>query len=473
MRRAKIVATLGPATSSYETIEQLVIAGLDVARLNLSHGEREVHEVAYANVRRASDSTGHAVGILADLQGPKIRLGRFADGPHQLETGDIFTITAEDVAGTKEIVGTTFPQLAKDVSPGDPILVDDGKVRLKVLDTDGTRVRTEVIVGGKVSNNTGLNLPGVALTAAALSAKDEDDLRWALRLGVDIVALSFVRSPRDAQRARVIMAEEGRRVPLIAKIEKPEAIEALQEIIDAFDGVMVARGDLGVELPLEMVPIVQKRAVELARRWAKPVIVATQMLESMIENPVPTRAETSDVANAVLDGADAVMLSGETSVGAHPVTVVETMARIIASTEDHGIARIPELGSKPRTQGGALTLAAANIADFVGAKFVCVFSQSGDSARRMSRLRHPVPILAFTDLPGTRSRSALYWGVETFLVARALTTDDLMRTVDDVLLETGHAQLGDVVIVTAGAPPGVAGSTNNVRVHTIGAIDGA
>jgi pyruvate kinase len=473
MRRAKIVATLGPATSSYETIEQLVIAGLDVARLNLSHGERDVHEVAYANVRRASDSTGRAVGILADLQGPKIRLGRFADGPHQLEAGDIFTITAEDVAGTKEIVGTTFPQLVKDVSPGDPIHVDDGKVRLKVLDTDGTRVRTEVIVGGKVSNNKGLNLPGVALTAAALSAKDEDDLRWALRLGVDIVALSFVRSPRDAQRARIIMAEEGRRVPLIAKIEKPEAIEALQEIIDAFDGVMVARGDLGVELPLEMVPIVQKRAVELARRWAKPVIVATQMLESMIENPVPTRAETSDVANAVLDGADAVMLSGETSVGAHPVTVVETMARIISSTEDHGIARIPELGSKPRTQGGALTLAAANIADFVGAKFVCVFSQSGDSARRMSRLRHPVPILAFTDLPGTRSRSALYWGVETFLVPRALTTDDLMRTVDDVLLETGHAQLGDVVIVTAGAPPGVAGSTNNVRVHTIGAIDGA
>jgi pyruvate kinase len=473
MRRAKIVATLGPATSSYETIEQLVIAGLDVARLNLSHGERVIHEVAYANVRRASDSTGHAVGILADLQGPKIRLGRFADGPHLLEAGDIFTITAEDVAGTKEIVGTTFPQLVKDVSPGDPILVDDGKVRLKVLDTDGTRVRTEVIVGGKVSNNKGLNLPGVALTAAALSAKDEDDLRWALRLGVDIVALSFVRSPRDAQRARVIMAEEGRRVPLIAKIEKPEAIEALQEIIDAFDGVMVARGDLGVELPLEMVPIVQKRAVELARRWAKPVIVATQMLESMIENPVPTRAETSDVANAVLDGADAVMLSGETSVGAHPVTVVETMARIIASTEDHGIARIPELGSKPRTQAGALTLAAANIADFVGAKFVCVFSQSGDSARRMSRLRHPVPILAFTDLPGTRSRSALYWGVETFLVPRALTTDDLMRTVDEVLLETGHAQLGDVVIVTAGAPPGVAGSTNNVRVHTIGAIDGA
>jgi pyruvate kinase len=282
-----------------------------------------------------------------------------------------------------------------------------------------------------------------------------------------------VRSAKDAQRAHVIMAEEGRRVPIIAKIEKPEAVEVLQDIIDAFDGVMVARGALGVELPLEMVPIVQKRAVELARRWAKPVIVATQMLESMIENPVPTRAETSDVANAVLDGADAVMLSGETSVGAHPVTVVETMARIIASTEDHGLARIPALGTKPHTQGGAMTLAAANIAEFVGARYVCVFSQSGDSARRMSRLRHAVPIVAFTDLPETRSRSALYWGVETFLVARARTTDDLMGTVDEVLLATGRAELGDVVVVTAGAPPGLAGSTNNVRVHTIGAIGGA
>jgi pyruvate kinase len=473
MRRAKIVATLGPATSSYETIEQLVGAGLDVARLNLSHGERDVHERTYAHVRRASESTGRAVGILADLQGPKIRLGRFAHGPHLLAEGGIFTITSEKVEGTEDIVGTTFPQLVKDVSPGDPILVDDGRVRLRVIDTDGVRVRTEVIVGGEVSDNKGLNLPGVAVTAAALSAKDEDDLRWALHLGVDLVALSFVRSAKDAQRAQVIMAEEGRRVPIIAKIEKPEAVEVLQDIIDAFDGVMVARGDLGVELPLEVVPIVQKRAVELARRWAKPVIVATQMLESMIENPVPTRAETSDVANAVLDGADAVMLSGETSVGADPVTVVETMARIISSTEDHGLARIPELGTKPHTQGGAMTLAAVNIAEFVRARYVCVFSQSGDSARRMSRLRHAVPIMAFTDSPDTRARSALYWGVETFLVARALTTDDLMRTVDEVLLANGRAELGDVVVVTAGAPPGLAGSTNNVRVHTIGATGGA
>ncbi|GAA1691375.1 pyruvate kinase [Microbacterium sediminicola] len=473
MRRAKIVATLGPATSDYAVVENLVRAGLDIARLNMSHGEYAVHERSYANIRKAADATGRAVGILADLQGPKIRLGRFADGPHVLEPGDVFTITTEDVVGTKEIVGTTFPQLAADVKAGDTLLIDDGKVRVTVLDTDGVRVRTEVVVGGPVSNNKGLNLPGVAVSAPALSAKDEEDLRWALALGVDMVALSFVRSPKDAQRVRVIMAEEDRRVPVIAKIEKPEAVENLQEIIDAFDGVMVARGDLGVELPLETVPIVQKRAIEMARRWAKPVIVATQMLESMIENPVPTRAETSDVANAVLDGADAVMLSGETSVGAHPVTVVETMARIISSTEETGLERVPELGTKPRTQGGALTLAAAKIADFVDAKYVCVFSQSGDSAKRMARLRHHVPILAFTDLPSTRSRLALTWGVEPFLVPRATSTDGLIELLDRVLIESGHVVHGDKVIMTAGAPPGIAGSTNNVRVHVVGALDGS
>jgi pyruvate kinase len=473
MRRAKIVATLGPATADYDVIEDLVRAGLDVARLNLSHGEYAVHERAYANVRRAGDATGRAVGILVDLQGPKIRLGRFSDGPHVLAPGDVFTITTEDVTGTRDLVGTTFPELAADVAAGDTLLVDDGKVRLRVLDTDGVRVRTQVVVGGRVSDNKGINLPGVTVSAPALSAKDEADLRWALRLGADLAALSFVRAPEDADRAREIMAEEGRVIPLIAKIEKPEAVERLQEIIDAFDGVMVARGDLGVELPLESVPIVQKRAVEMARRWAKPVIVATQMLESMTENPVPTRAETSDVANAVLDGADAVMLSGETSVGRHPVLVVETMARIVSSTERAGLDRIPALGTRPRTQGGALTLAAAKIADFVEAKYVCVFSQSGDSARRMARLRHGIPILSFTDLPETRSRLALTWGVESFLVRREHTTDGLMRLLDDVLVASGHVEPGDVVVVTAGAPPGIAGSTNNVRVHRVGAQDGS
>ena len=317
LRRAKIVATLGPATDTTEKVRELIEAGVDVARLNLSHGDHSVHDQNYDNVRQASADFEKPVAILADLQGPKIRLGRFADGPHELAEGDIFRITTEDVPGTKELVSTTFSGLPNDVKPGDFLLIDDGKVRVKVLETDGTTVTTEVIVAGPVSNNKGINLPGVAVSVPALSEKDEDDLRWALRRGCDIIALSFVRDASDVERAHEIMDEEGVRRPIIAKIEKPQAVDALEDIIEAFDGIMVARGDLGVELPLEAVPIVQKRAVSLARRLAKPVIVATQMLESMIQNPVPTRAETSDVANAVLDGADAVMLSGETSVGAH------------------------------------------------------------------------------------------------------------------------------------------------------------
>ncbi|BDZ47001.1 hypothetical protein GCM10025866_29100 [Naasia aerilata] len=318
MRRAKIVATLGPATSSYEQIRAIIDAGVDVARLNLSHGDYSVHEAVYANVRKASEDSGRAVGILVDLQGPKIRLGRFEDGPYELAEGDTFKITTKDIVGNKDIVGTTFKGLPADVKPGDPLLIDDGKVRVRVTGTDGTTVTTEVVVAGPVSNNKGINLPGVAVNVPALSEKDEADLRWGLRIGADFIALSFVRSADDIRRVHEIMDEEKRRVPVIAKIEKPQAVDALEGIVDAFDAIMVARGDLGVELPLEAVPIVQKHAVELARRMAKPVIVATQMLESMIHSPVPTRAETSDVANAVLDGADAVMLSGETSVGSTP-----------------------------------------------------------------------------------------------------------------------------------------------------------
>ena len=474
MRRAKIVATLGPATSSYESIRAIIDAGVDVCRMNLSHGSYDVHEGIYSQVRRASDESGRAVAVLVDLQGPKIRLGRFADGPHELKQGDVLTITTEDVLGTKDLVGTTFKGLPQDVQPGDYLLIDDGKVRVKVLDTDGVRVRTECVVAGFVSNNKGINLPGVAVNVPALSEKDEADLRWALRLGADLIALSFVRSPDDIVRVHEIMDEAGRRIPVIAKIEKPQAVDELEEIIDTFDGVMVARGDLGVELPLEAVPIVQKQACEIARRLAKPVIVATQMLESMISSPVPTRAETSDVANAVLDGADAVMLSGETSVGEYPVITVATMARIVTSTEDHGLDRIRPLGTRPRTQGGAITLAAAEVADFVGARFLCVFTESGDSVRRMVRLRSQIPVLAFTPEPGIRSRLALSWGVETFLVPRVTTTDELMHQVDDVLLGIDRLARGEKVVVIAGSPPGIQGSTNDMRVHVMGdAIGGA
>ena len=473
MRRAKIVATLGPATSSYDSIRAIIDAGVDVARMNLSHGSYDVHEEVYANVRRASDDSGRAVAVMVDLQGPKIRLGKFAAGPHELAVGDIFAITTEDILGTKDICGTTFKGLPGDVAPGDFLLIDDGKVKLQVVSSTETTVSTVVIVAGAVSNNKGINLPGVAVNVPALSEKDEADLRWGLALGADLIALSFVRNAEDIVRVHEIMAESGRKVPVIAKIEKPQAVDNLEAIIDAFDGIMVARGDLGVELPLEAVPIVQKRAVELSRRMAKPVIVATQMLESMISSPIPTRAETSDVANAVLDGADAVMLSGETSVGAYPVITVQTMARIITSTEEHGLERIPELGTKPRTLGGALTLAAAEVADFVDARYLCVFTESGDSVRRMSRLRHRVPIYAFTPEPGIRSRLAWVWGVETFLVPRVTHTDELMGQVDDVLLGNHRADVGDRVIVIAGSPPGISGSTNDVRVHRVGDVHNA
>ena len=468
MRRAKIVATLGPATSTYDQLRALIRAGMNVARFNLSHGSHAIHEEVYANLQRASADEGVPVAILADLQGPKIRLETFADGPHLLNPGDILTITTADTPGTKDLVGTTFKGLPQDVKPGDTLLVDDGKIQLEATDTTQTTVVTKVIVGGMVSNNKGINLPGVAVSVPALSGKDEDDLRWALKLGVDYVALSFVRNAEDVVRVRDIMAEQGITAPVIAKIEKPQAVDVLHDIVDSFDGIMVARGDLGVELPPETVPIVQKQAIEEARRWAKPVIVATQMLESMISNPVPTRAETSDVANAILDGADAVMLSGETSVGQYPIQTVETMARICASTEVAGADRVPPLGTKPKTLGGAITLAAVDVAEFVDAKFVCIFSESGDSARRMSRLRSLIPMLAFTPSEATRRRMALTWGIESVQVDCVGHTDAMYQQVDDILLGRKLAKKGDKVVVISGSPPGIPGSTNDLRVHQVG-----
>jgi pyruvate kinase len=468
MRRAKIVATLGPATSSYEQIRAIIEAGVDVARMNLSHGSYDVHEEVYRNVRKAAEDLGKPVGVFVDLQGPKIRLGKFSDGPVMLEKGATFQITIEDILGDVNICGTTFKGLPGDVKPGDLLLIDDGKVCLKATEVTATTVTTVVEIGGPVSNNKGINLPGVAVNVPALSEKDEEDLRWAIRLGADMIALSFVRDASDIVRVHEIMKEEGKYLPVIAKIEKPQAVAALEEIIDAFDGIMVARGDLGVELPLEEVPIVQKRAVELSRRWAKPVIVATQMLETMIENSRPTRAEASDVANAILDGADAVMLSGETSVGKWPVETVEVMARIIESTEDNGLDRIPGLGTRPHTHSGAVSLAAVEIAELLGSKFVCVFTESGDSLRRVSRLRSAVPILAFTPNAETRRRLSLVWGSKTFMVNPVQHTDQMMDQVDEILLAQGLAKMGDEVVVVAGTPPGVPGSTNTLRVHRVG-----
>ncbi|HSS68258.1 MAG TPA: pyruvate kinase [Nocardioidaceae bacterium] len=474
MRRAKIVCTLGPASSTPEKIRELVEAGMNVARLNLSHGTHELHEESYRMIREASDESGHAVGILVDLQGPKIRLGRFADGPIVVAEGDEFVISTRDVDGDQSRCSTTYKGLCGDVSAGDTILIDDGNVRLTATEVSASEVRTKVEVGGRLSDHKGINLPGVAVSVPAMSDKDIDDLRWALHLRADMVALSFVRSAADVDAVRTVMREEGELLPIIAKIEKPQAIDHIDEIIDAFDGVMVARGDLGVEMPLEDVPFLQKQVTEAARRNAKPAIVATQMLESMISSPRPTRAEASDVANAVLDGADAVMLSGETSVGKYPVDAVETMARIIASTEDHGLTRMAAIDWQPHTRGGIIAKAAAEVAERVGAKFLVAFSQSGDTARRLARYRSEIPVLCFTPEPPVRSQLAVTWGVETFLGPLVEHTDEMVMQVDKALLDIGRCEEGDLVVIVAGSPPGIPGSTNALRVHRMGdAVNGA
>ena len=468
MRRAKIVCTLGPATSSLDQIRALVAAGMDVARLNLSHGSYAVHEEVYANVRQASDEFGRGVGVLVDLQGPKIRLGTFASGPQLLETGQRFTITAEDVPGDGSVVSTTYTGLPGDAKVGDRILIDDGKVSVRVIDVDGPRVVTEVIEGGMVSDHKGINLPGVAVSVPAMSEKDIDDLRWGLNIGADLIALSFVRHAGDIKRVHEVMDEEGIRLPVFAKIEKPQAVDNLDAIVAAFDGVMVARGDLGVELPLEQVPLVQKRTVAVSREAAKPVIVATQMLESMVGSSRPTRAEASDVANAILDGADAVMLSGETSVGHYPIEAVATMARIISAVEEGGLVALPQLHTAPTSKAGAICEAATRVGEIVGARYLVAFTETGFSALAVARHRSPIPLLAFTPEARVRSQLSVAWGVETFLVPSVAHTDDMVRLVDQALLDLARCEKGDDVVIVAGAPPGIPGSTNALRVHRIG-----
>jgi pyruvate kinase len=474
-RRAKIVCTLGPATTTPERVRALVDAGMDIGRLNFSHGTREDHEYAYHLVRQAAQAAGRPVGVLADLQGPKIRLGSFAEGTVHWRTGDTVIITSREVSGTVERVSCTYPALPSEVSAGDRLLVDDGRVALEVTRVDGPDVHTLVLDGGDVSDHKGVSLPNMAIGAPALSDKDAADLRFALHLGVDLVALSFVRAPDDIRPVHEVMAEEGIQRPVLAKLEKPEAVACLDQVVDAFDGLMVARGDLGVELPMEQVPLVQKRAVQLARENAKPVIVATQMLDSMVAHPRPTRAEASDVANAVLDGADALMLSAETSVGQFPVLAVSTMARIIASTEAGQVGlprdlRRAGLERAPRTQGGAITVAAAQVAQAIGAVALVAFTQTGDTVRRLARLHCELPLLAFTPEAAVRNQLALSWGVETLHMPLVRHTDEMFRQVDQLMLELERAKPGDLVVIVAGSPPGQPGSTNTMRVHRLGSL---
>ncbi len=435
----------------------------------MSHGRQADHLDVYRRLRAGSDAAGRSVGILADLQGPKIRLGEFPDGPVRLAAGDEFVITTEDIPGNQHEASTTYEGLPDDVRAGDRILIDDGNVQLDVLGVAGHRVRLRVVVGGKVSDHKGINLPGVNVSAPALTEKDEADLRFALATGVDMIALSFVRSPDDAHLARKIMTDMGRAgVPLIAKIEKPQAVQVLPDIVDAFDGIMVARGDLGVELPLEQVPTVQTRAIKLANERARPVIVATQMLESMISSPRPTRAEVSDVAGAVAAGADAVMLSAETSVGAWPIETVATMSRIIAEAEESSLRAEHHLSRLPTTTGGAIARAAAEVGAIVGAKALVAFTMTGETARRLARYRSPIPLMAFTTDPAIRSQLALTWGVETFIVPSVRHTDEMVHAVDSALVALNRCAIGDKIVIVAGSPPGSPGKTNALRVHRIG-----
>lgn len=469
-RRAKIVCTLGPATATEECTRRLVDTGMDVARLNFSHGHHADHEANFRRVRAAAEASGKAVGILADLQGPKIRLGRFLGNATVWAAGEEIRITVDECEGTHDRVSTTYKQLAQDARPGHRLLVDDGKITLIVTEVDGNDVVCRVLEGGPVSNNKGISLPGMDVSAPALSEKDIDDLEFALRLGVDLIALSFVRSPSDIDAVYTVMDRVGRRVPVIAKIEKPEAVDNIEGIVRAFDAIMIARGDLGVEVPLEDVPLVQKRIVQIARENARPVIVATQMLESMIGSSRPTRAEASDVANAVLDGADAVMLSGETSVGSYPVEAAATMARILNAVERES-TQVPPLTHIPRTKAGVISFAARDIGERLHAKALVAFTQSGDTVRRLARLHTHLPLLAFTPVTRVRNELTLTWGTETFLVDAVETTDDMIGQVDTALLKLGRYRPGDLVVIVAGSPPQTVGTTNLVHVHRVGEKD--
>ncbi len=470
MRRSKIVCTLGPATSSPERIGELIDAGMDVARLNFSHGEHEAHLKTFRAVRAEAEKRGRAVAILQDLQGPKIRVGRFADGQIELAQGQEFTVTTDtSVVGDATRVSTTYANLPNDVSPGDQMLLDDGYLALVVTDVRGNEIVTNVVHGGTLKNNKGINLPNVNISAPSLTEKDKKDLAFGVRIGVEYIAISFVRSPDDVRMARQLATVDGVRIPIVAKIELPQAVERLDEIVEAADGVMIARGDLGVELGPEKVPLIQKRIIESTNQRGKLVITATQMLESMITNSRPTRAEASDVANAVLDGTDALMLSGETAVGEFPTGAVRTMDRIIREIEHSAYYRhsleTPTLDLPVSTN--AIAHAAAIAAHQMRIKMIAVVTDSGGAARLMSEYRPEARILALTTNEVTYRRLAPYWGVTPILISPAATTDEMIERIESVLLERQLADVGDNVVITMGVPVGSGESTNLLKIHKI------
>jgi pyruvate kinase len=470
-RRAKIVCTLGPATCTPAMIEKLVAAGMDVARLNFSHGTHEDHSKLIECVRQASETHGKGVAILADLQGPKIRTGLIEGGvPLRLRFGQKFFITSRNIKGTPEGVSTTFRGLPKAVRKGDSILLADGGIALRVVSISGQDVACHVENGGTLGEHKGINLPGVKLKIPSLTKKDEKDLAFALAAGVEYVALSFVRTPKDVQAAKALIERAGKTTPVIAKLEKPEAIELLDEILGVADGVMVARGDLGVEMSPEKVPVVQKQIISRARNALVPVITATQMLDSMEKNPRPTRAEASDVANAIFDGSDALMLSGETAAGQYPLEAVGMMDRIIREAEANNFdparpARFTDLRISEVIAG-----AVCRAAEELKMKAVVVFTETGASARLVSKYRPRVPIVAFTPNPEAYPRMSLLWGVKSRRTRNLRNIDELTREAEARLREEGMVEHGDVIGIIAGTPVGARGSTNLMRLRRIGAV---
>lgn len=471
MRRAKIVCTLGPATSSPERIGQLIDAGMDVARLNFSHGDRDVHLKTLQAVRSEAEKRDRAVAVLLDVQGPKIRVGRFAEGQVQLEAGQEFIITTDTkVMGDNRRVSTSYAGLPQDVRPGTIVLLDDGLLALDVTDVRDGEVVTRVRTPGVLKNNKGINLPDVAVSAPAVTEKDRSDLAFGVQVGVDYVALSFVRSPEDVKLARGLVTAVGQSIPIIAKIEKPQAIDRLDEIIREADGIMVARGDLGVELGPEKVPLLQKRIIKATNAAGKIVITATQMLESMIQNQRPTRAEASDVANAVLDGTDALMLSGETAVGAHPIETVRTMDRIIREVERSPVYRhtLETSTLDIPVPANAIAHAAVIASGQMGIRNVAVVTDSGGAARLMSEYRPEATILALTGNEVTYRRLAAYWGVVPLFLPPAATLDELFERIEELMLERDLARTGEYVAVTASMPVGAGETTNTLRIHRVG-----
>ena len=471
MRRAKIVSTLGPASSSERVIEQLIGAGVDVFRLNFSHGTRDEHAENVGRIRQIADNMQRSIAILQDLQGPKMRVGKLAEDPIELKEGNRLTVTTREVPGDAECVSTTYAGLPRDVKPADRILLDDGHIELIVREVYRSDVVCEVVLGGLLKSNKGINLPGVRVSAPSLTVKDREDLDLGIELGVDYIALSFVREPDDVREVQHIIERAEKEIPVIAKLERAEAIDHLEDILDVADGVMVARGDLGVELSPEDVPVIQKRVISAANRAGVFVITATQMLESMTDHPRPTRAEASDVANAIFDGTDAVMLSGETAIGKYPVQTVQMMARIIEKAEA-SVELVPPILNLDASLSfpDAIGQAAAAVSTAVSPKAIVAFTQSGSTARLISKRRPRTPIIAFTPSERICRRLCLCWGVEPRQITLIDDTDRMVAEVEARLLSEGNVRFGDTLVILAGAPITARAETNLLKLHRVGEI---